>query len=101
MPRGIKVGDPIFWVMGEDKPLAHGTVSKMKLKTQDGMSLLWVDGKHKEEDCIYADYCYPIKYEGEMMEVLKVRAALKKQYDDSMKLWYELNNKIVRETRDA
>lgn len=44
-------------------------------------------------------FVFPLSAEGEILEVVRQRAALKKAYDDSMKLVYELVNKLTREGR--
>lgn len=41
-------------------------------------------------------YCWPIAWEQEVITLITERARLKKAYDDSMKLVYELKNKIKR-----
>lgn len=44
----------------------------------------------------YAAFCWPIEAKEELMKVIKERHRLKKAYDDSMDLVYELKNKIAR-----
>jgi len=92
--RGIEVGTPIMWIQS-DNTLTFGTATRMGL--QAGIGVLWTDGRHKPEDCIYDAFCFPAKYQAELQQILDERAKLKKAYDDSAKLLYEFSNKVVKD----
>lgn len=50
-------------------------------------------GKH----CTYSvDFCWPIEAHEELVRVITERQRLQKIADDSMKLVYDLNNRIAR-----
>jgi len=88
----FKVGQRITWTGSLDTPagLRDGTVTKVK------GDLLWVDNQHRPEDCIYAAFCWPFEVRDELVEVLQKRADLKKAYDNSMALVYQLANDVKR-----
>lgn len=50
-----------------------------------------------KKDAKYIASLIPLVYEEELIKVLETRKRLKKEFDDSMKLVYELQNKITRE----
>ena len=94
--RTFRVGDPVIFPRTLDDPfLTEGTVTRST--TQQGTAVIWVDNKHLPEDCLYASFAWPAQYKKELREILEKRAALKKAYDDSMGLVYELRNRITRE----
>ena len=87
----VKVGDAIVWARQMDVPtLERGTVTRGKGDT------CGVDGKHRAEDCLYSAYAWPARAEVELLAILTERQRLKKAYDDSMSLVYQLSNKIAR-----
>ena len=87
----MKLQDTIVWGdLDCIETLRIGTVTKIS------KDLCWVDGYHKPENGIYQAYCWPIQYKEELIKIIKIRTALKKQYDDSMTLIYELRNEISR-----
>jgi hypothetical protein len=91
----FKIGDEIVWGdIDKVSSLREGTITKI------GIDFCWVDNYHKSEDCIYQAYCWPKKYKEELENIITKRVALKKAYDDSMALIYELRNKIVREQKE-
>ena len=48
------------------------------------------------EQTYYKAFCWPASAREELIKILETRAELKKAFDDSMKLVYELKNKISR-----
>ena len=93
----MKIGDKIFWCTALESPseIREGTITKMSPKTSPGQ-LVWVDNAHRPEDCIFADYCWPIAAKEEMRKILTKRAELKRAFEESMGLIYQLRNKIIR-----
>lgn len=94
----FKVGDSIVWCGQMDDPqsMREGTITKVRAGTSAIEGLVWVDNKHKPEDCICLAYCWPGRVKNDLMAILVERRRLKKESDDSMWLVYELRNKIVR-----
>ncbi len=88
----MKIGDEIIWCYNyEEGPICKGTVTKVS-----GADLVYVDQHHKAEDCIYQYLCWPAEAEEELKTIIAQRAALKKAFDDSMALVYQLRNKHSR-----
>lgn len=89
----VAIGKKVVWTMSMDSPkdLQEGTVTKV------GGEIAWVDGHHKAEDCVYKAYLWPAEVKKELIAILIERAMLKKAYDDSIGLIYELRNKVTRE----
>ena len=88
----MKIGDQIIWCFDyEAGPVRKGTVTKVS-----GADLVYVDQHHKAEDCIYQYLCWPAEAEEELKTIIAQRAALKKAFDDSMALVYQLRNKHSR-----
>jgi hypothetical protein len=92
------IGDKIVWgdVDGRNTTLREGVVTKVAANGD----YVWVDREHKPEDCIYTSFCWPAEYKEELLLVMKERASLRKAFDDSMKLVYQLRNR-VRNERDG
>jgi hypothetical protein len=89
----FKVGDRIVWGSFEDlNELRTGTVTKINACYPD-FQTVWVDNDHVLRDGIMAAYCLPEAAIEELKDVLKERARLKKAFDDSMALVYQLRNK--------
>ena len=87
----VKIGDAIVWAEQMNVPvLNRGTV------TQANGDACWVDGKHRPEDCLYSAFVWPARVEAELVAVLTLRRRLKKAYDESMGLVYQLRNRITR-----
>lgn len=83
-------GMPIVWANDLDKPssIQRGTVQKVS-----GEYLQYGD---KPEYSVHMAFVFPARAEAHLIEILRKREALKKAYDDSMKLIYELRNAIIR-----
>ncbi len=92
----FKNGDPIIWFSNLDSAdgIRRGTITKIRV--DQGMTLLFTDLNHAPEDCLYAAYAWPARVEAELVAILEERARLKKAFDDSMKLVYELRNAVTR-----
>lgn len=90
----FKIGDKIVVATSEAAKVYEAVVTKQAI--YNGVVVLWIDNKHLPEDCLYAVFAWPIAVKEELLEILGRRARLKKEYDDSMSLIYELRNKIVR-----
>ena len=87
----VKIGDAIVWADQMDVPvLNRGTV------TQVNGDACWVDGKHRPEDCLYSAFVWPARVEEELVAVLTERWKLRRAYDASMGLVYQLQNRITR-----
>lgn len=89
----VQVGKKVVWChdMADPSTLQEGTVTRV------GGEIAWVDGHHRPEDCIYKAYLWPAEVKDELLDIIKERARLKKAYDDSMGLIYQLGNKVTRE----
>ena len=88
----MKVGDEIIWCCDYQKGHVHkGTVTKVS-----GTDVVYVDGFHKAEDYICQYYCWPAEAEEELKAIIAQRAVLKKAFDDSMVLVYQLRNKYSK-----
>lgn len=88
----MKIGDTILVPRSLDDPSGiteHVITKVMKDSVQCG----------SPEMVFYSAFCWPIEVKDELIKILETRRALKKQFDDSMGLIYELKNKIVREQR--
>ena len=92
----FELGDVVLWSATSEDPngVRSGRITKMGKPGSE--QLIWVDGRHKPEDCIYAAFCWPERVKDEYLRILMERKRLKKEYDDSMKLIYELRNRLVR-----
>lgn len=89
MPRA-EPGQPIVWATSLDDPasIRRGTVVKINGE--------FIQYGSRAEDSVYAAYVFPARVEQDLAEILETRQQLKKAYDDSMKLIYELINAIGR-----
>lgn len=85
----FKVGDKVIQVTDLDKVegMRELTVTKV------GKDTVQCGGP---EETYYTAFLWPIAVREELAKIIRVRAELKKKYDDSMGLIYELKNKIVR-----
>lgn len=85
-----QVNQPIIWATNMDDPssIRRGTVVKI--------SGDFIQYGAKAEDSVHSAYVLPARVEADLIEILAKRQALKKAYDDSMKLIYELVNAITR-----
>jgi len=92
----MKIGDKILMVWAANGPgqIIEGTVTKTG--GSKDLPLVWVNGQHKPEDCIYEAYCWPARVKTELAAILAERQRLQKLADDSTKLVYELRNAITR-----
>lgn len=83
-------GDPIVWATDLDKPssIQHGTVVKVSGE--------YLQYGPKAEDSVHAAFVFPARVETDLVAVITERQRLRKAYDDSMKLVYELRNAITR-----
>ena len=90
----MKLGDEIIWfgVDADPSAIRRGVVTRMQ-----GADLCWVNGHHAPEDCIFQYLCWPASVEDELVLILQERQRLKKVYDDSMSMLYQLRNRISRE----
>lgn len=88
------IGDKIILAFDLDTPiLKGGTITKL------GKEFCWINNEHKAEDCIYLSYCWPASVKEELLGILTQRQMLKKQFDDSMSLIYQLRNAVSRGER--
>lgn len=86
----FKIGDIVLLVPSlESLEMREGTITRIKGE------LIYIDNKHKPEDCIYPHFLWPIKAKEQLIKVIATRIHLKKEYDDSMKLVYQLRNDII------
>lgn len=53
----------------------------------------------KEAALYDSAFVYPVKLKEEILEVVRKRQALKKEFNDSIKLVFQLNNKLILEGR--
>jgi hypothetical protein len=92
----MQLNDEIIWCgqLTDARQIRTGTITKTKGAGHE--ALIWVDGRHKPEDCIYAAYCWPARVKDELITILTERERLQRAADDSMKLVYELRNAISR-----
>lgn len=88
MTTKYKVGDTILTCdLADYTSLRKLTITKI---SKDGMELTTSVG------VLYATFCFPAIAEAELLSILKTRQSLKKAFDDSMGLIYDLNNKLSR-----
>jgi hypothetical protein len=87
----FKAGDRVVWTNNLDDPstLKEGTVSSTR--KEGGSELVMIDG-----EIYYSDFMWPARVKEDLLAILVKRQVLKKAYDDSMKLIYQLSNKISR-----
>lgn len=88
----FKPGDKIIVATSLDRlsDLHEETITKVSKDTvQCGSS----------ENQYYTAFTWPVAYKSQLEEIVQKRAELKKAFDDSMGLVYELKNKIARETK--
>jgi hypothetical protein len=93
----FKVNDEIIWagdLNSGSAAIRSGTITKLRVNNDN--TLLFVDGQHQLEDCIFAQYCWPARIREQLASILDERLRLKKEYDDSMKLVFELRNQVIR-----
>ena len=84
----MKIGDTIIWCSNyEAGPIRKGVVSKIT------PNFVWVDGNHKCEDNIYKEFCWPAEAKEDLKAIIEHRARLKRQFDESMALVYQLRDK--------
>jgi len=84
-----KLGEQVILVDRLDDPqIRTGQVTRIKGDTCQ------IDGD--PDHWVYTTYLWPIRVEAELVAVLTERQRLKKAYDDSMALVYELSNRIAR-----
>lgn len=88
----MQIGDKIIWTgsLDTDAGIKEGIVTKIHKDT------CWVDNYHKPEDCIYVAYTWPITAKQQLIAILIERRMLKKAFDDSIQLLYQLRNKVSR-----
>lgn len=88
----MQVGDKVIWAddMSDEKSVHEGTITKLTKE------YCWVDNKHKQEQTMYLMYMWPIAAKEKLIAILIERRMLKKQYDDSMSLIYQLRNAVTR-----
>ena len=92
----MEVGDAIIWCSNyEVGPIRKGVVSKA------APNFVWVDGNHKCDDSIYKDFCWPAAAEEELKAIIEHCTRLKKQFDESMALVYQLRNKYSEHKSDG
>lgn len=93
----FKVGAKIIYITQDDSRnsfIKEGTVTKVK-----GFMEMWIDNRHKAEDCLYQSFAYPDI--PECRQFLQAGIDMKKRHkaeeDEYMKQTYILNNQLVRE----
>lgn len=90
MDTHMKPGDQIIWATDLDKPqsLRHGTVVKVSGE--------YLQYGPKVEDSVHVGFVFPARVESDLVAIITKRQRLRKAYDDSMKLIYELRNAVTR-----
>jgi hypothetical protein len=86
----VKVNEPVVWATNMDDPATIRRETVVKISGE------FVQYGAKAEDSVHSAYVFPARVEADLIEILTERRRLKKAYDDSMKLIYELSNAIVR-----
>ena len=83
-------GAPIIWAINLDDPtsIRHATVVKVSGE--------YIQYGVRAEDSVHSAYVFPARVESQLVAIATERQRLKKAYDDSMKLIYELRNAITR-----
>lgn len=92
----FKMGEEIVWAGTDGTPESIRSGVVTRVGKDNGQPLVWVDNQHKLEDCIYAAFCLPARVRAEYVEILTERERLKKAYNDSASLIYQLKNAIAR-----
>lgn len=90
--RNPKIGQVVIHATLDD-------VSTMKEYTITKINTVHntVTVNNNKELIFYTASIWPVEYKQELIEIITKRQELKKAYDDSMKLVYELRNEITRE----
>lgn len=86
----MKVGEPIVWATNMDDPSSIRSAMVQRISGE------YIQYGAKVEDSVHKAWVFPARAEAHLREVLTKRQALKKAYDDSMKLIYELRNAVIR-----
>ena len=61
----MKIGDEIIWCYNyEEGPICKGTVTRVS-----GKDVVYVDGHHRPEDCVYQHFCWPAAAEEELKAI--------------------------------
>lgn len=84
-----KVGDKI--ILADD--LTDPTSVREKTITKVGKDTVQCGSS---EETYYTGFIWPASYRERVEEICRVRQALKKAYDDSISLVFQLRNEIVR-----
>lgn len=92
----VKVGELAIWYdsMDDSRTKRTGTVSKIVV--EGTWEYICVNGKNKMEDAMNASFVFPGRVEKDLEQIVQERARLKKAYDDSISLVFELSNQIAR-----
>ena len=92
----FKVGAKIIYITQDDNMnsfIKEGTVTKVKNSME-----MWIDNRHKTEDCLYQSFAYPDI--PECRQFLQAGIDMRKRYkaeeDEYMKQMHILNNQLVR-----
>lgn len=90
--RKFSVGEEILMAGDMDDPKS---IRKLKVigigKPEGGMTTI-----QTTQGIYFSAFCWPVRVEAELRQILEQRATLKKALDDSMKLVYDLSNRITR-----
>ena len=91
MPR-FKAGDHVVWASDLSDPttVEEGVVTRVG--SESGQDTVWIGNR----GVFFADFMWPGRVTDHLIGIIAERQKLKKAYDDSMKLIYELRNQIAR-----
>jgi hypothetical protein len=82
-----KVGDEVVWFHDLSNPstMQQGTVTKLDREWA------WIN-----DYLIHQGFIFPVRVKDELTEIVKTRQQLKKAWEDSIRLVYQLSNAIIR-----
>jgi hypothetical protein len=86
----FEVNQPIIWATNMDDPATIRRATIVKVSGE------FIQYGPTMADSVHVAFVFPARVEADLIEVLTKRQQLKKAYDDSMKLIYELRNAITR-----
>lgn len=90
--KNPKIGQVVIHATLDDvSTIKEYTITKINTK----QGTVTVD--NNSELVFYIAFLWPIEFKQELIEIITKRQELKKAYDDSFKLIYELNNEITRQ----
>lgn len=88
----MKLGDKVIYCndLSDPRAMRRGTLERI---SKEGSFRVF----HISGTPVYEAQCWPLSADAELTAILVERERLKKQFDDSIRLIYELQAKLARE----